>query len=327
MSYARTIADAIAIATHWITTSGLPFRSAFIGGSAAHADPHLTYNPASDIDCYLVVDDDPPAGKIGKITVPGVLLDVSWLPWDQLANAESHAVLASLLRFGQVTHDQDGDLSRLQQGVIARFTSSEMVTMRLHDMRHRIYSGLAVNSSHLSQPEQVMNWLFPATLATHMPLVAACAPLTVRKRFLAAKQVMPPTDYESLLDLYGFANAVPAEAQRWLNETRTLFDATTTVAAQSTRFWASDIHEEARAIAIGGSQHMIDSGHHREALYWIIATRVRCLTVLDDAGIDLSPFLPAFHDLTGSFQIETPVQRASRNLNIRAWVEAFAAPY
>src|SRR5699024_8607479 len=96
MTQPLTINDAFTQASAWINASDLPIRSAFIGVSIAYADPASTYDPTSDVDCYLVVEGDPPEGKIGKITVNGVLLDVSWLPWEQLQSAESHAVLASL---------------------------------------------------------------------------------------------------------------------------------------------------------------------------------------------------------------------------------------
>jgi len=40
--------------------------------------------------------------------------------------------------------------------------------------------------------------------------------------------------------------------------------------------FASDISEVGRPISIGGSREFIDSGYHREAVYWIGATYSRC---------------------------------------------------
>lgn len=326
MTRLPTNGEALAAAATWITESRLPFRAAFIGGSMAWADPDLPYDPASDIDCYLVVNGDPPDGKIGKIRVDGVLLDVSWLPWQQLVEAESHAVLASLLHFGRIVRDDTGKLTALQERISGRFTDHDRIATRLEDMRARIRNGLSGDSSHLPEPEQAMNWLFPATLATHIPLVAACVPLTVRKRFLAARRVMEPGAYEGLLALYGFDTVTPGQAQAWLDDTATLFDHTAPLAVDSARFWASDIHAGARPIAIGGSQELVDTGFHREALYWIIATRVRCLTVLNDAGKDTGPFMNAFTSMTRALDIATPVQRAVRSEAILTWVDAHEAP-
>ena len=318
-----TTGDAIAIASQWINETDLPIRSAFIGGSIAYAEPTNAYDPASDVDCYLVIDGDPPEGKIGKITVNGVLLDVSWLPWSQLEAAESHAVFASLLHFGRIVRDEDGDLSRLQAGVNSRFATADAVATRLADMRQRIRNGLGSDSSHLAEPEQVMNWLFPATLATHIPLIAACAPLTVRKRFIAAKKVMAEADYESLLALYGFDGISGEQAQGWLDDTAKLFDSAAPLAETSSRFWAGDIKSDARPIAIGGSQQLIDTGLHRDALYWIIASQTRCLTVMNDRDVDTVDFLPAFREMTTTLAIATGAQRSARSENILKWIDQY----
>lgn len=293
MTETRLVGDARAIASTWMMESDLPFFAAFIGGSVAHTPADAAYDPASDIDCYLVIEGDPPDGKIGKITVNGVLLDVSWIAWSQLEQSASDAVLASLLHFGVIVRD-DGRLGELQQQISTPFTTPAAIEARLESMRAKIRNGLGGDSSHLPVPEQVMNWLFPATLATHIPLIRACAPLTVRKRFVAAKTVMAPDAYEALLALYGFDAVSREQANYWLQETEQLLDASAPLAAESHRFWATDILADAKPIAIGGSRQLIDAGLHREALYWIIATSARCLVVRADAGADAAPYLPAF---------------------------------
>src|SRR5699024_6045778 len=122
--------------------------------------------------------------------------------------------------------------------------------------------------------------------------------LTVRKRFVAAKNVMDADAYETLLALYGFASVSKEQAQSWLDETASLFNHTAPLAAESSRFWASDMTADARTISIDGSQRLIDVGLHREALYWVIATRTRSLTIMNDAGEDTSPYERAFNDMT-----------------------------
>ena len=314
--------DAIEIASRWITASNLPYSAALISGSAAQASPKAPYDPASDVDCYLVVDGDPPDGKIGKATVDGVLLDVSWLPWQQLESTETNAVFASLIQFGRLVRDSDGRLVDLKERIDAGFESPDAIAARLEDMRGRIRSIAQWGTqAQLPQPEQVMNWIFPATLATHIPLIKACAPLTVRKRFVAAKRVMGAHEYEQMLALFGFDSVTAEQAQSWLDDTATLFEHTGPLATDSDRFWASDIQEGARAISIGGSQKLIDEGFHREALYWIVATRARCLTVMHDVGADTTFYMPAFEDMTNTLGVATEEQRAIRSANILEWIE------
>jgi hypothetical protein len=126
--------------------------------------------------------------------------------------------------------------------------------------------------------------------------------------------------YEGLLRLYGFDSVPPEQARAWLDDTAMLFDHTAPVADRSSRFWASDIQAGSRHIAIGGSQELIDTGFYREALYWIIATRARCLTVLHDAGEDAAPFMTSFVAMTDTLAIATLDQRAARSEAILAWI-------
>jgi hypothetical protein len=326
MKHHTTIGDAVSIASEWIESSELQFAAAFIGGSTGHADLEAAYDPASDIDCYLLTDGSVPAGKIGKILVNDVLLDITWLPWSLVMNAQEDAVMASLLHFGRILR-HDGRLGAIQDHLSASFRSPEMISARLASMRGKIRTGLSHDSSHLPLPEQVMNWLFPATLATHIPLVAACAPLTVRKRFLAARSVMKRANYEQLLALYGFDTVTSSQARDWLDVAARLFDATAGIAKSSTRFWATDIHTEARHIAIDGSQRLIEGGYHREALYWIIATSSRCLTVQGDMGFDSEDFHKDYGRMLRQMGFEKMEDRKERSSRILAWIGSDFSPY
>lgn len=321
MSDSLTNRDAIAIATNWITASGLPFTSAFIGGSTAYADKKSPYDLSTDIDCYLVTDGELPTQKPGKVSVQDVLLDVSWMPWSELENAPSDAIVASLLHFGQVVKD-DGRLAELQRQISRDFETPAEIHARVESIRNRIRPlAASISQGRISDPERVLSWLFPATLATHIPLVQAGEPLTVRKRFLAAQAVMDPDDYEELLALYGFDSPTPDQVQEWMNDTAALFDHTTSLAEESSRFWASDLSEDARVISIGGSQALIDAGFHREALFWIVATRARSLTIMSDMNVDTASFMRAFNDMTMALGIRTAPQRTIRTNGIIDWIE------
>lgn len=316
----RTAGDAFAIATNWIASSGLEFSAAIIGGSVGYAEPDALLGPAQDIDCYLIVDGDAPEGKIGKILVQGALLDISWIPWSALENAEDDAFMASLLKYGRIIED-DGRLTTLQAKIKRDFLTSETLTERVDSIREKIRTGLAVDSSHLSHPEQVLNWLFPATLVTHYALAISGAPMTVRRRFLAAKYLYLPENYEPLLALFSFDTVTRQQAQSWLDFTARLFDATTEIAKKSERFWASDIQPIARHIAIDGSQQLIDEGQHREAVFWIVATSSRCLTVRCDAKVDSVDFLREYWHMLRALFMETAELRQRKSEAILDWIK------
>lgn len=316
-----TLSDALATAANWLQTTEIECIGAFIGGSAATSDPAMPYSPTSDIDCYLVVMGEPPATKIGKIVIEGVLLDISWISWHQIEAAPTDAVIGSLLNLGIVVDDAEDRLQRAQRDIRKTFAHPTAVTLRLEDMKGRIRGGLKADSSDRSNPEQVMNWLFPATLTTHLPLVQHCVPLTVRKRFVAAKRVMSTEAYEELLALYGFADVEQDQAQRWLDLTADILAENADLAQASSRFWASDLL--APEIAIGGSQELINAGLHREALYWIIATSARCLTLRADAEVGASSFEAEFNHMLAELRLLTHAERSIRSDHILQWVEAF----
>lgn len=323
MKTLRTTGDAIAIATSWTQSAPLNHFAAFIGGSSATRPLDSPYDASSDVDCYVVIDGEPPEGKIGKIVVEGVLLDVTWIPWNQVKSAKNHAVVSSLINFGLVIFDTDDRLTNVQRQIRETFLLPSAIETRLTDMRQRIRGGLSADSSHLCCAEQVMNWIFPATLVTHIPLIAACAPLTVRKRFVAAKRVMAPKEYEALLALFGFHDVTVDETQAWLNLTDRILSENQTLAESSTRFWAGDIRTDARNIAINGSQQLIDAGLHKEALYWIIATCARCLTVRSDANMPPSAHDAEVKAMLKNLGLSTAEQRAIKAFSIVQWSEQY----
>jgi hypothetical protein len=99
-----------------------------------------------------------------------------------------------------------------------------------------------------------------------------------------------------------------------------VFDATSRV-IKTPFFFASDLSDEARAIAIDGSQALIDAGLHREAIFWLVATYARCQKVLHhDAPVEVQErFQPGFRALLSDLGIQS-----ADDLMIRgAQVEAF----
>ena len=64
-------------------------------------------------------------------------------------------------------------------------------------------------------------------------------------------------------------------------------------------FFASEISDIARPLSIDGSRALIESGFHREAIFWIIATYSRCQKVLyHDAPMEMRDrFSPGYMQL------------------------------
>ncbi|OAH14499.1 hypothetical protein [Streptomyces jeddahensis] len=298
------VGPARAAAVQWVSeyaASDAGFRGAYFCGSTVGLPDDAELPPSSDIDLFVVTAQDPPRAKPGKLRYRGALLEVSHLPWAQLASADDVLAsyhLAGNFRTGAIIDDPTGRLRELHQHVSTRFAARPWVLRRCQDARHRIETRLAAIVTSAPFHEQVTAWLFPTGVTCHVLLVAALRNPTVRLRYLAAREVL--TDYghlglyPDLLGLLGCSHLSAQRVQHHLDELAATFDATVHV-AKTPFFFSSDISPVARPIAIEGSQALIDAGHHHEAVFWIIATFARCHTILATDAPHLHEALaPAF---------------------------------
>ena len=246
--------------------------------------------PASDVDVVVVTAREEPPPKLGKFRYRGVLLEVTYLSWGQLASAEEVLAsyhLAGSFRTDTIIADPTGHLGRLHAQVAGGFAELVWVRRRCEAARHKIEHGLRAIDASAPLHDQVTAWLFPTGVTTHVLLVAALRNPTVRLRYLAARQVLVDyghsSVYPELLQLLGCARLARHQVQRHLRELARTFDATAAV-ARTPFFFSGDITPAARPVAIGGSQHLIDRGCHREAVFWMVATFARCHKILAADG-------------------------------------------
>lgn len=291
-------------AVQWVARhaqSDADFRGAYFSGSTVGLPDDAELPPSSDVDILVVTAHDDPPTKPGQLRYQDVLLEVSYLPWAELASAD-HVLasyhLAGSFRTDTIIADPTGHLHKLHAHISPRFAARPWVRRRCEDARHRIESRLAAIDTSAPFHEQVNAWLFPTGVTCHVLLAAALRNPTVRLRYLAAREVL--TDYghldlyPELLGLLGCSHLPAQRVQHHLRELAATFDATAEV-AKTPFFFSSDITPTARPIAVDGSQTLIDSGDHREAVFWIIATFARCHTILaTDAPRLHETLAPAF---------------------------------
>nr|WP_307128522.1 hypothetical protein [Streptomyces sp. B1I3] len=287
------------VARHARSDAG--FRGAYFSGSTVGLPDNAELPTSSDVDIVVVTAQDDPPAKPGKLRYGDTLLEISYLPWSQLVSTEDVLAsyhLAGSFRTDTIIDDPTGHLRELQAQVSGSFAARPWVRRRCQDARHRIESRLAAIDPSAPFHEQVLSWLFPTGVTTHVLLVAALRNPTVRLRYLAAREVLAdyghPGLYPELLDLLGCRNLSARRIQHHLRELTKTFDATAEV-ARTPFFFSSDITPAARPIAIDGSQDLIDRGDHHEAVFWIIATFARCHTILAADAPELHrTFTPAF---------------------------------
>jgi hypothetical protein len=112
-----------------------------------------------------------------------------------------------------------------------------------------------------------------------------------------------------------------AQVEQHLAALTDAFDAAKAVIRTPFPF-ASDISDQARPIAIGGSRELVERGDHREAIFWIVATYSRCQKVLyHDAPVELQQrFRPGYRQLLGDLGITSPAGLQHRGAQVRGYL-------
>lgn len=266
------------VAEHGIHTPG--FAGAFLHGSITWLLDEAQLSPSSDLDVMLLLKGDAPAQKPGKFRYRDVLLEVSYLPLSEVTSADGvlgNAHLAGSFRRPSVLVDATGDLMALQREVARHFADEAWVLRRCADVEAKMQ--IPFPPPEASFPDQVNSWLFPTGLTTHLLLVAGLCNPTVRLRYPAVRELLMVQGrepvYPGLLEDLGVLGMTPERATAHLEALELAFrDAAEVI--RSPFFFAADISDAGYPVAIGGTRDLIAQGDHREAMFWLAATAVRC---------------------------------------------------
>lgn len=283
------IGEAKAIARQWVTgeAAGIPgFHGALLHGSVVGRSDSAEHPAGSDLDLLIPVEGAIPASGAGKRDYGGLLLDVTYLPIAEIESPPKvlgRYQLAGSFRPSAIIADPSGELAPLCAAVAAAFADRQWVLRRRGDARDNVFRHLASASTGDPWPARVTSWLFAAGVTTHILLVAGLVNPTVRSRYVAVRALLEGLAllpvHEELLALLGSAHITKSAVQGHLDALAPAFDAAAITKTSSVPF-SSDISVGGRAMAIDGSQRLIDQGFHREAVFWIVATYARCLAVL-----------------------------------------------
>ena len=317
------------IAARWVrdVAPTLPgFAGAFFHGGVTWLTDDDELPATSDLDLMVVLDGPQPDVKLGKLPVDGVLLDVTYLPREEVRSAEQvlgQYHLAGSLAGGRVVADPTGELAGLQAAVADGYPRRSWVRRRAEQARIKI---LTARPPRDDDPlaDQVTGWNFPAGVLTHILLAAALRNPTVRTRYVAARDVLATYGhlhlYPRLLDLQGCREMTPERVSHHLDAVAVAFDAASAV-VRTPFFFATDLSPAARPIAIDGSRALVERGDHREAVFWIVATACRCQQVLAvDAPELVDVYAPAFQELLEDLGVPSTADLRRRRAETTALV-------
>lgn len=319
------VREARAVVARWVLRHAARepgFAGAFVAGSSTWLPEDAELPATSDVDVMVVTTDAVAPAKLGKFRWDGVLIEVTYLSWDDLPSAEvvlGSYHLAGSFRTDTVIADPTGRLGALQVATAAGYARRTWVRRRCADAEQRITDRLGALDDSAPWHEQVIGWLFPTGVTTHVLLTAGLRNPTIRLRYPAARALLAEYGrldvYEELLGLLGCAHLTGPRVAHHLRAMTDVFDATVPLVPELTTpfFFSSDITEAARPIAVDGSHALVEAGQHREAVFWIVATHARCLTILAHSAPALdADFDAGFRDLVGDLGITSPADLRAR---------------
>lgn len=323
--------DAKAVARQWVHEIGkdLPgFSGAFFHGSTNWLPDDAALPETSDLDVMVVLEDVEAPTKLGKFRNQGVLLEVSYLPSSQIASAEQilgQYQIAGSFSVPSIIADPTGQLSKLQEDVAREYPRRPRVEQRCGHARNSVLNVLTALQETAPLHDQVTSCSFAAGITTHILLVAGLENPTVRRRYLAVRELLAEYGhsdfYEPLLALQGCTNMTSTQAEIHLTAVAEAFDTAKTVLRTPYRF-AADLTDISRPIAIDGSREMIESGNHREAVFWMVATYSRCQWVLAHDGTEeqQAKHLTGYQHLLSDLGILSFADRQARSQEIRGFL-------
>ncbi len=162
-------------------------------------------------------------------------------------------------------------------------------------------------------------------MTTHVLLAAGLKNPTVRRRYVAAKELLAEYGhsafYPSLLELLGCAHLSRVQIEEHLTALADVFDVAKAV-VKTPFFFAADISNLARPVVIDGSRELIEQGHHREAIFWMVATYSRCQIVFHhDAPPEMrDQFSPGYRRLLADLGITSFADLQQRSEQVRLWL-------
>jgi hypothetical protein len=323
----RTARDA---ARRWVLENAAVepgFQGAFYHGSTGWSPEDAVLPATSDVDVMVVFDDAELSIRPGKFRYEGVLLEVSHIPGEPSCSPEmvlGRPELAGSFRTPGIISDPSGWLTTLQKAVARDYARRRWVRERCTGTRDNILRYLRLLNRPAPFHDAVTNWLFATGNTTLMPLVAGLRNPTVRKRYAAARELLADYErqdfYDTLLGLLGCAGMERARSEHHLGALTGAFDAAGE-AIQTPFFFASDISEDARAVAIDGSSEMIAAGDHREAVFWMVATYARCQKIFyHDAPPLREKYAAGFRELLGDLGIASLGDLRRRGAEVEAFL-------
>jgi len=318
-----------AIAADWVmrheaVRSG--FAGAYFIGSSVDLDGSDELPNASDVDVAIAVEGWSELPHRFKVAHRDVIIEVTYLSLEHLADRErvlhSYHLAAGLWR-NTIICDPTGYLQKLHTLVAGLYQYEEQVRERCAGALHKVEDGLAGVREDATFADQVLAWVFPTGVTTHVLLTAGLRNPTVRLRYGSVRALLAEYSmndvYLQLLDLLGVTSVSSHRMLRHVDALERAFNTAVATPHRPLPFDA-DISSLGRPAAVNSLRTLVESGRPDEAAFWVIVTFARCCKVFHEATrprSSLASHIGAFRALTSDLGIGTLDDMRVRSAKVR----------
>jgi hypothetical protein len=326
-----TTAQARDIAKQWaLEQVGIVpgLRGVFLAGSINHLSDSDPLPRESDVDIYLVVDDEQmPEVTQRKFEYRGVLLEPSYHPRSAFSSPGrvlENFIYAFHLSVPSVVFDPYDELAPIQKEVEKGYTELHWVEQRcqrIMDSALQVYIPEMVGASHPYQ--KTLAFLFTANCAIQLPLAATLKPPTVKKAMIFFRDLCEAYSadelYRSYLELLGSSSMDKPQVRDYLTRCTAAFNFV--IPIRKTKFPLSHCaSEDERTYLIDGSGFLIESGYFRDAIPWILMTWSVAANVMRNDGSQaaIAPYLNDYEDFLKDLGVTTETELQTKASKARA---------
>lgn len=318
------VKQAKAMASQWVAEKASKepgFSGAYFSGSINWMPEADMFPSTSDVDVQVVFEGSGAPDEHRKFLYREVILEIGYQPGNRFQSSEAilgDYTTACHFTTSNIIADPSGQLTTIQKAILKDYTKRKWVYKRCEHARDWLVTSLEWLDESEPFHDQVFSWLYASGLFPHIFLTAGLKNPTVRKSFVAAREVLAHYDqlqiYDSMLDIIGIRRVSRSQVEFHLAALMEVFDVSKKC-AKTPFFFSSNISDLARPAMIEGTKELIEIGFHREALWWIVAVFSWCQKILfNDAPEDLqSRFTPAFRFLLSELGIHSFSDLQKRN--------------
>lgn len=275
-------ADAVERAHEWVErqASSTPgFGGAHLKGSLLTAPAHAPWQAHRDVDVNIVLEDAPKSHRFTDAIYEGLLIDCTWIDATFYASAESVltniALAPNLALPGVILADPTGRLGALAEQVAALYGEERWVRARCLRCRETAAASLTVLEEAPLFDAATALWKLVERIGAQLAMAHLRAP-THRRCLVMIGELLQESRHgelhEAVLELAGFSTVTAEQALQLVDECEALFDrARARLDEGSDLPPGSRFRPQARSYVLTGSRSMIDAGHPREAMHWIVA--------------------------------------------------------